>query len=386
MRPYPVLLVLLVAGVDSGFAQGRISSVRVDPPLDTTDAVTGAIVRTLTAYWHSPTPGYRSGPYWAASELRGGRTYDWTAGDLYFRGLAATVLQITAADSEGRVFVIKTLFTRSGDPPQHIAVQRLYAVRSDSGWTLAGALPRLTADWQDTLVGSIHYRFPPSRHLDHRRAENAAAFVDSLAKFLALPQPGPIAYYLTESTDEMYRIMGFDWHAQPSGPGTGRGGRAGDGTVFVASRAAGEANYHELGHVLLYATQSPRGRQGLIEEGAATWFGGSRGRTYPELVLTLARIHQEHPTLSFARLNELSEADYTVGFYATGALICDAVYRAGGVSSIRRLLAAGRSDTELYGVLGELLGLTPATFDAWWHAEVHDRVAHPPQAFWPQPN
>ncbi|MCX6027009.1 MAG: hypothetical protein NTY23_12260, partial [Chloroflexi bacterium] len=165
-----------------------------------------------------------------------------------------------------------------------------------------------------------------------------------------------------------------------------QGALAGDRTIFVGSRTEAEAYYHELAHIVLFATLPPLGRQGLIDEGAATWLGGSRGRSYAQLLPFLVRIQNENPVLPFARVNELSDEDRDIAFYSTGALLVDAVYRANGMRGVRRLLSAGRADAELYAVLSETIGVTQAGFDAWWRAEAPRRAAEPPRPFWPQPN
>jgi hypothetical protein len=126
----------------------------------------------------------------------------------------------------------------------------------------------------------------------------------------------------------------------------------------------------------------PGGRKGLVEEGAATWLGGSRGRGYDELLPILVRIQTEHPDLPFLRVGELSDEEREIAYYTTGALLVDAVFRAGGIGGVRRLLAAGRADAELYRVLGELLGLSQEGFDAWWRAEAPRRAAERPRSFW----
>jgi len=280
MRSYVLAMTLSVTTSGLARAQVRIPSVTVNPSLDTSSAVTGAIVRTLQRYWQLPIPGYTPTTLWRADEQGARGTYDWTAGYLYFQGASATILQVTPVDAAEEAFVVKTLFTinNPSGTSQQLGLQRLYASRSDSGWVLGGALPHLTREWRERRVGHIAYHFSSSSRFDAHAAAGAARFVDSLGAFLGIRPSPTIDYYMTSSTDEMYRIVGLDWYNQPSGPGTGHGGRAAnaDRAVFVGEPMGGEAYLHELAHVVMWPLAPPNGRQGLIEEGAATWFGGSR--------------------------------------------------------------------------------------------------------------
>lgn len=77
---------------------------------------------------------------------------------------------------------------------------------------------------------------------------------------------------------------------------------------------------------------------------------------------------------------DLPDDEGETSFYSTGALIVDSVFQASGVVGVRRLLSAGRSDAELYGVLRELIGLTRENFDAWWRSEAPRAVSRQARA------
>src|SRR5256885_13753874 len=60
-------------------------------------------------------------------------------------------------------------------------------------------------------VGHIDYVVQPAHRFDVRKARSAAQFVDSVATIFGVPPVAALSYYVTESAEEIHRILGLDF-------------------------------------------------------------------------------------------------------------------------------------------------------------------------------
>ncbi len=250
---------------------------------------------------------------------------------------------------------------------QPVGLQRLYARRSGGLWRLGSALPVFTERWREERVGGLVYHYDPTTSLDRARAQVADRFMDSVAAVLGVARPAHVDYYLAASFEAVRRLQGFDW-------ALGRamvGGQAipENSLLFSGAPAFGEAFTHELVHLVLAAYGSARTRHRFVEEGVATWLGGgSRTPRYRGYVQLLARYQATNPDATLRDLLSTFGGDDSP-FYASGALVADAVFQRHGLEGIRRLLTIGPSNDALFAALPGLLGIGPDTLEQWWRAQ-----------------
>jgi hypothetical protein len=335
--------------------------------VDTSTSPTREIVATLLAYYRLPHPGRTPTTLWSAEEQAHFPYYDLTA-DLLYQRFPATIVEVTPATTDSTAWVIKTLFAKAdsdGANIQPLGLQRLYAARTREGWRLHGALPVFTAGWRERRVGRITYHFDPAYPFDSLHAWDANRFVDSVSALLGVAPPSTIDYYLLGTFEAARRLQGFDW-------ALGRMMFAGqaipeDDLLFSGSPPHGEAFRHELVHLVLAAYGPARSRSRLVEEGIATWLGGGmHGPDYRAYITLLASYQTAHPQTTLRHL--LASFGDDIPFYATGAVVADAVFHRGGLAALRRLLQIGPSWEALDDVLPGLLGLAPDQLDEWWRA------------------
>jgi hypothetical protein len=181
--------------------------------------------------------------------------------------------------------------------------------------------------------------------------------------------------YVTGSMEEAQRATGLDFFPAASAD-RGRGGRALSGGIVLAGNPEiGEGYVHELVHAILGPTFPSRNR--LFGEGVATWLGGSRGRTPEEAYAHLRQIQAARPALTLAQvlntdIPDATAEDITDAFYATGALVVDAVYRRAGIAGVRALAQLSNDPKVLLAALPAQLGLIGSDesgLDRWWRAQ-----------------
>jgi len=176
--------------------------------------------------------------------------------------------------------------------------------------------------------------------------------------------------------EEAQRAIGLDFFPMAAAD-RGLGGRALFGTLVLAgNRALGEAYVHEVAHAILGGPTFPI-RSGFINEGVATWLGGSRGRTPQQTYARLSQIQVARPGLTLAQVlrHDIPDAtaeEMTDAFYATGALAVNAVYRRAGIAGLRVLAQLSDDPSLLLAALPAQLGLSSSdksALDRWWRAE-----------------
>jgi hypothetical protein len=352
------------------------ATVNVSFGIDTSNTDVRAVVRLVRAYLANPDSSARTRGLWSTAT-----EFDRRAGDLTmeaYQGFPATIISLASDGPGDSVYVVRILYA-SADSAGHvspIALQRLFAVResgSQFGFRLAGALPRLTGEWEQRTKGRMTFWYAPGEHPNPSRISHASSFVDSVAKLFQVPPPKHLDMYVTRSIEDAQRAIGLDFFPSASAD-RGLGGRAiGGGIVLAGNPTLGEGYVHELAHAILGPTFPSRSR--FFAEGAATWIGGSRGRSPRETFARLRQIQLARPALTLAQVlaNDIPEAEaeeITDAFYATAALVVDAVYRRSGITGLRALAQLRGDPNSLLEALPAQVGLSASdqgTLDRWWH-------------------
>lgn len=376
---------LFSAAVLAGFVIAVQAHAQTAPPtvsvsfgIDTTLTDVGDVVRLVRAYLANPDSSARSRGLWSTAT-----DFDRRVGDLTmqaYQGFPATIVGVASDGPGDTVYVVRILYA-SADSTRRIsplALQRLYAVRESGapfGFRLAGALPRLTREWEQRTKGRVTFWYAPGQHPNPAKISHASSFVDSVATLFQVPPPKHLDMYLARSMEEAQRAIGLDFFPAASADRGRGGGAMSAGIVLVGNPAIGEGYLHELVHAILGSTFPTRNR--LSAEGLATWLGGSRGRTPRETYARLRQIQTARPALTLGQVlsNDIPDAaaeEMTDAFYATGALVVDAVYRRAGITGLRTLAQLNNDPKVLLNALPTQLGLSgsdQSALDRWWRNE-----------------
>jgi hypothetical protein len=377
VRSFGVLAAIVVAGQVG--AQVPSPTVRVSFGVDTTITDVGNIVRLLRAYLAQPDTSARSRGLWSTAT-----DFDRRIGDLTteaYQGFPATIVSIASDGPGDSVYVVRVLYASADSTRQIIsplALQRLFAVREPGAafnFRLSGALPRLTHAWEQRTSGHVTFWYAPGQKPNPARISHASAFVDFVATLFQVPPPKHLDMYLGRSREEVERARGLDFFPAASADRGLGGGAISTGMVFVGNPALGETYLHELAHAVLSPTVPTR--NGLFNEGVATWLGGSRGRTPREVYARLRQIQIARPALTFGQvlsrdIPDAAAEEMTDAYYATGALVVDAVYRRAGLTGLRALAQLNNDPSTLLAALPAQLGISTSdqtALDRWWRAQ-----------------
>ena len=298
---------------------------------------------------------------WCESDQEKRSAFDLTAPWVY-KGVRATLLEISPTSPDSTDYWVKVLYASSGDDGvQPFGIQRLLAQREGGRWVLCGALDTITLDWNLKEVGDLVYHFPDDWAFDPFAAQTAAEFVRKISNDFGVELENKIDYYLAPNPAALARTLGLDWAI----PGVRGKTYVSDNLIFVGDLVQREAYLHELVHVVLSPLEPADGWHPLVSEGIASWLGGSRGLDFDELVDELRIYQEDHPEVVFQEVVARTVHRAEIG-YNTGALIMDCLYQKGGLAAVKRGLEKVSNGPALFQLLESEFGVGEDKATEWW--------------------
>ena len=215
-----------------------------------------------------------------------------------------------------------------------------------------------TRNWVKRKQGSINYISSPNRDFSNSDAQEQEKFTQFLAGFFEVKQI-PITYYSCVNAEELFRVRGFDFNMQMFLHKTG--GQAGFNNDLYSGNNRDIYN-HEVVH--LYLNKAVKGKiNSLLNEGLATYMGGSNEMEYSQHRANLLSYIIENPDFDFAQyLNAYDtfyiNQDSTSVPYTVGALICELAYKECGKDLLLQMIGEPDIDKAF-----ALLGLNKANLN-----------------------
>lgn len=334
----------------------------------TTQGVVPEIYRAWRDYLRSDAQRQVPTKHWSAAEQRTWSRYD-IAGGYAYQGFPATVLSIQPAHAGATdEYVVRTLFASASGPANDIkpiALIRVYAIREDGRWVFANALPRLTRDWKRHLVGGITYIVQPGHRFDEAKARRALRFVDSVSVVFGVKPIADLNYYVADTPEEIHRILGLDFMV---GGDQASYSDYAKQMILVGSSIFGENHRHELTHFALSPLMIAGNTPGIINEGIATWLGGSLGKSFPDVLREYAAFLAAHPETTLDSVLTVMNRD--LGIRPAGAALVEMTHQHGGIAAVKALMTSGRTDAQLRAALEKALDMSWPEIERTWRAHV----------------
>ncbi len=306
-----------------------------------------------------------------------------------YHAYRATVLSITKQRAlnnlNNDVYVIKTLFglANCSGFTLPLCITEVAAVREGKDFRLANILPYNTARWQKHTMGTLTFVTSPDRTFNEQAARRTQRFWDSLASSLRLPST-PVEYYLTDSHDNIMKMIGFDHYngagnvQSPRGFVDARnalvyGGGVGEWApqefaFLAASRAFPKAHYYFLKG---YAALSiPEGAQAQKNSEKTLYWQMRRTseylRTHPALTDNVLAVQQiDTSGEGESAMNDVMDA---TGVW--GGIVCRAAQQKGGAEAVRALFTFSDTDEGFFQALETVLGIKRTNVNDWLRARL----------------
>ena len=265
-----------------------------------------------------------------------------------------TLLSLTKINDD-TVKVKMGWFTTVDDFSAVKVIYNFLAVRKDKTFIFKNILDYNTSNWQAKKVGNIDYYYYPEFNFDSQKGVEFDAFNNHIASFFAV-EPLKIDYFLSKNTHHLMSIRGYDFHPsmffqdQISAETFSH-----DNLIFSGNNS--EIYRHELLHLYTYWNFPDHHR--IIDEGIATYFGGSKGLTYED---HLAKVKKHVENNKVDIYQELFFSDYILDeatslMYTVGALLCELALQKHGKEGLYKLLNSGNSTEELIVTVEKLFDL-----------------------------
>jgi hypothetical protein len=209
-------------------------------------------------------------------------------------------------------------------------------------------------NFNSTTIGYIKYHYPKFHDFDYELAKKQNDYLIDLSEKFKV-NIDTVDYYFANSNTELLKARGFDFLIANSGKEI-PSGKADPINRIVYASGIGEYYPHELIHFLLNP-HFPNCHL-WINEGVATYFGLSRGKELGWHLKKLNKHLLEHPEINLNNMLELKTLDqYTDYRYVLGGLIIKKAFEKGSYELVKKMLNAGKEDTDFYGAIEKYLGI-----------------------------
>jgi hypothetical protein len=365
-----IWIFIFLFSVMQTFGQQTNFDVTIHSRVDTTNIETKEVANLWINYLSSKPDSLTDNPYWNNAEKIKFRNFDFSVPYLYqfpsnqlLNYYKPTILSI---EKEGDYYGIRTIFAADGLQGEYRksnpwCITKLYAVQENGEWKLKNALPIITENWNKKTIGKITFIYPPSHNLDEELAKKASRFCDEITEEFQFPQWKPFDFYITNSGDELGKLLNFDFSFAGYTTGIGM-----NENRMLLSGLGSEFYPHEFIHLIVPDID----RHGLMEEGFATWKGGQGGKTFEESANILANEIYLNQTITFTDILNKKWGWQYAAFYITGAIFFKAAYDKGGIVLVKKLLETPNDNEKLIQTICSLFEIEKNEIDIFWRSEV----------------
>jgi hypothetical protein len=364
-----IWLFLFLFSANQSFGQERKIEVTIHSRVDTTQTEIKEVAVLWINYLNSKPDSIYDNPYWNKAEKIKFKKFDLSTPYMYqfpsgqiLDNYKPTILSI---EKEGEYYGIRTIFSAEGLLGEYRnsnpwCITKLYAVKEDGRWKLKNALPVITDKWNRKTIGKITFIYPPNHKFNNDLATKANQFCNELTEQFKFPEWTPFDFYITDSGDELGKLLNFDFYFAGYTTGVGM-----NDNHMLLSGMGSEYYPHEFIHLIVPKQDRPW----IIEEGFATWKGGQGGQTFEESAKQLANELAKDDSILFSDVLNKKWGWQFSAFYTTGAILCKLAYEKGGVELVNDLLQMPNDNEKIIDNLCSIFEIDKKQFDNFWRTE-----------------
>jgi hypothetical protein len=214
-----------------------------------------------------------------------------------------------------------------------------------------------TRNWGKRQVGSIEYIFPHSLNL--KKAKEMHKISTRIAKRFNQPVTN-VKYYKCEDPVQIFRILGLDYTDEMYISTVGGLAKYWNNTIYAGNNS--EMYAHEFIHV--YSRKAFPNSLKVVDEGYATYFGGSGGFTLDQLKTKAKQYLAAHPDVDITANALNFEETIPEGAsltYIFGGLVCRDIETKLGFDGIKKLYEL-TDEQDYFDRLKEIIGVDKANY------------------------
>lgn len=352
------------------FGQQSKIDVTIHSRVDTTKKEIKEVATLWINYLNSKPDSLYDKPNWNKDEKLKYSKFDFSVPYLYqfpSRELLGyykpTILSI---EKEGEYYGIRTIFAADGVERDSRGsnpwcITKLYAIKENGEWKLKNALPIITENWNKKTVGKITFIYPQNHKFNDDLATKATLFCDDISKEYNYSDWKPFDFYITNSGDELGKLINFDFFFAGYTTGIGMN----DNRILLSGKGS-EYYPHEFIHLIV----PKQDRHWIIEEGYATWKGGQGEKSFEESAKLLANELVKNDSVTFSDVLNKKWGWQYAAFYTSGAVFCKAAFDKGGVVLVKKLLDIPANDEKLMEAICKIFEIKKVELNSFWRKEV----------------
>lgn len=280
-----------------------------------------------------------------------------------------TILSITNIDDKRSLIKI-ALIKSTNDFSNLYAIYNFIAYKSENKILFENVLDYNVKDFKVYNVGEIKYLTYRDYSFDKKNAKKMVRFNNQIATFFE-KETIYSTYFLCKDMNHFKMIRGFDFDDMMVAQNQiGAETFPSDNLIFSGNNS--EYYPHEIVHLYTskYFTKTHR----IIDEGIATYFGGSKGTEFKEHIKKVKNHLKENDINFYEKLFKESEQyvldDTTSLWYTIGSLLCDISLKKYGKEGLLRLMNSGKKDEDLLLTIEKVFKIKRENFDSFIKKEL----------------
>ncbi|CAM3863845.1 MULTISPECIES: hypothetical protein [Flavobacterium] len=211
-----------------------------------------------------------------------------------------------------------------------LAILNLKIKKENNLFKLTNYINHYTRNWIRTKVGNIEYIYHPEHPFNIENARKANLFLSNLLDSFKIKEVPNYRYYISKNCDDLFKVNGFDYFI----PGSSQNNLCGfidqDNQIIYSSTAYGEIHLHEIIHVI--NNHFPNGNS-YIKIGLSCYINDAGAGDLPLLYhVNKFEKYLNENKFNFEEFENTENLDDITNIsYVLGSLICNAIYRKGGL-------------------------------------------------------
>jgi hypothetical protein len=266
--------------------------------------------------------------YWNPDEIAQGLNDIVIATTPYrsYRLCEINVNEIKKVDNE--FYVIRNTLTLKKDTSRYFTIVfDVYSKKVADNYKLFNSFYVNKKSYKNYQTQNIDYYYLPNYQFNITKAENIDREYSELCKKFGNPNKHKVTYLVGNNLDESYRNIGIQYTPfTSSSPYSGF--HIENLNIILSCR---EDHLHELVHTIFKKYHG----SGILQEGIATYFGGTNGLSYTQILNKLKEFIRDKPDIDLSKYynldKKLNNSDFNT-YYAIGAIFIDYAFKKGGKS------------------------------------------------------
>jgi hypothetical protein len=233
-----------------------------------------------------------------------------------------------------------TINKLNSNNPELNLITSLEVKKSNDSYYFYNTIDYNTRLYNIKQVGNIKYIYP--NKLDELKAKKMDDFNTSIARKFSI-KPLKITYYKSENPEQLFKILGFDYIENMYYSLSGGLAYQWNNTLFAGNNS--ELYEHEAVH--FYTSILFKNKTRVVDEGYATYIGGSGGLNLDELAVLARKYISNNSSVDICELSTDFKTRLEGGVpitYILSALVCRDIEEKFGVEGTKKMFTPKAED------------------------------------------